>query len=79
MIALILGWFWEPLFWVGMIITGWICYFFRDPTRVIPTKDGLIVSPADGIISGIGLAYPPKELELGSQPFDASINFYECL
>ena len=67
-LSIILGWLWSPLFWIGMVMTGWICYFFRDPPRVIPTKDGLIVSPADGVVSGIGLAYPPKELELGSQP-----------
>jgi phosphatidylserine decarboxylase len=33
---------------LGLLITGFICYFFRDPDRLIPTADGLIVSPADG-------------------------------
>ena len=79
--SILLGLVWSPLFWVGLVLTGWVCYFFRDPPRVIPTKDGLIVSPADGIVSGIGLAYPPKELELGSQPLmrvSIFMNVFNC-
>ncbi|PIE67276.1 MAG: phosphatidylserine decarboxylase family protein [Deltaproteobacteria bacterium] len=33
---------------LGLLVTGFICYFFRDPDRLIPTADGQIVSPADG-------------------------------
>jgi phosphatidylserine decarboxylase len=64
----ILGWFWKPLFWLCGVITCWIAYFFRDPARVTPTGDGLLVSPADGRISAVGLAAPPSELGLGNAP-----------
>ena len=33
---------------VGLIVTGFICWFFRDPDRLVPSGEGLIVSPADG-------------------------------
>lgn len=33
---------------LGLLVTGFICYFFRDPDRLIPNGEGLVVSPADG-------------------------------
>lgn len=67
-LTIILGWFWDPLFWIGLFITLWVCYFFRDPPRVTPVKDGLVVSPADGTVCLIGPAVPPKELDMGEEP-----------
>jgi phosphatidylserine decarboxylase len=67
-LTIILGWFWSPLFWIGLFLTGWVCYFFRDPPRVTPVKDGLIVSPADGTVCLMGAAIPPRELDMGDQP-----------
>ncbi len=67
-IALILGWIWSPLGWIGFILTVWCAYFFRDPPRVTPLREGLIVSPADGIVSSIGYFTPPPELGLGDKP-----------
>jgi phosphatidylserine decarboxylase len=52
--------------WIGLIITLWIAYFFRDPWRVTPDRPGLLVSPADGIVVSIGPARPPPELEMGT-------------
>ncbi|OJX11681.1 MAG: phosphatidylserine decarboxylase [Caedibacter sp. 37-49] len=49
---------------VGFILTGWCLYFFRDPQRVTPTREGLVVSPADGLIVAITSANPPSELGL---------------
>jgi len=66
--SLILFWLWTPLGWIGTVLTLWCAYFFRDPPRVTPSRDGLIVSPADGRISQIAQAMPPPELELGSTP-----------
>lgn len=48
--------------WIGVGLTIWCYYFFRDPVRITPTRDGLIVSPADGIVSFIEKAVPPVEL-----------------
>jgi len=56
---------WAPAGWVATIATAWIAYFFRDPWRVTPTRPGLVVSPADGIVLSIGAAPPPPELAMG--------------
>jgi phosphatidylserine decarboxylase len=63
-IALVLFVIWEPLGWIGAGLTLWCYYFFRDPERVTPARPGLIVSPADGIVSLIEPAVPPAELGL---------------
>ncbi|TAL79232.1 MAG: phosphatidylserine decarboxylase [Beijerinckiaceae bacterium] len=66
--AIILGWIFTPLGWIGLILTLWCAYFFRDPARVTPLEDGLVISPADGMISSIGRFPPPPELGFGSDP-----------
>lgn len=66
-VALILFWVWQPLGWLGVIATAWCAYFFRDPWRVTPTRAGLVISPADGLIVSIGPAVPPPELEMGPE------------
>ncbi len=58
----------DVLGWVGVILTIWCYYFFRDPIRSVPTREGLIVSPADGVVSLIEMATPPEELGVGSEP-----------
>lgn len=64
-VSVVLGLLWQPLFWIGVILTAWCAYFFRDPQRVTPVDDALVVSPADGIVSAVGPAVPPRELGLG--------------
>ncbi len=66
--TLILFLLWQPLGWVGLILTAWCAYFFRDPPRVTPTRSGLIVSPADGLVLSIREAPPPRDLEMGDEP-----------
>jgi phosphatidylserine decarboxylase len=56
---------WTPLGWIGFIATSWCVYFFRDPYRITPIREGLIVSPADGVVQKIVKCTPPAELELG--------------
>jgi len=51
----------------GLILTIWCAYFFRDPERVTPIKEGLVISPADGVIQSVCMAVPPQELELGDE------------
>jgi len=66
--TLILFLLWPPAGWIALILTLWMAYFFRDPWRVTPTRPGLIVSPADGIVVSLGTTAPPPELEMGSDP-----------
>ena len=66
--SLILFWVWTPLGWIGTLLTVWCVLFFRDPPRVTPVRDGLVVSPADGRVSQITTASPPHELGLGDKP-----------
>jgi len=57
-----------PLGWIGLILTAWCVYFFRDPERVTPSRPGLLVSPADGRVTMIVPAVPPPELGMGPEP-----------
>ncbi|MGY8661060.1 phosphatidylserine decarboxylase [Bradyrhizobium sp. UFLA05-109] len=67
-VSFFLFWLWSPLGWIGTILTVWCALFFRDPVRVTPVREGLVVSPADGRVSMITMALPPAELGLGDRP-----------
>jgi phosphatidylserine decarboxylase len=66
--SLILFFIWTPLGWIGTLATAWCAYFFRDPVRVTPLREGLVVSPADGRVSRVVNAVPPPELGLSERP-----------
>ena len=63
--AVLLFLLWKPLLWLGLLVAAFCIYFFRDPKRVIPVRTGLVVSPADGLVSAVGSATPPPELDMG--------------
>lgn len=67
-VSFLFGSLWEPMGWIGLVLTLWCTYFFRDPDRVTPEGDHWVVSPADGVVSMITFAPPPPELELGEEP-----------
>jgi len=72
---------WQPLGWVGVGLTVWCYYFFRDPERQTPMREGLLVSPADGVISLIEPAVPPAELGMGDTPLtrvSVFMNVFNC-
>ena len=54
--------------WLGVILTLWCAYFFRDPPRVTPLDGSLVISPADGVITAIETVAPPPELDLAAIP-----------
>lgn len=67
--------------WIGVGLTVWCYYFFRDPRRTTPVRAGLIVSPADGIVSLIEKAVPPVELGMSSQALtrvSVFMNVFNC-
>jgi len=66
-LTVFVGWFWAPIFWIGLILTAWCVYFFRDPSRVTPLDTNLVVSPADGRISAVTVGMAPRELDIGDQ------------
>ncbi len=71
----------EPLGWIGVGLTVWCYYFFRDPERMTPTRAGLIVAPADGFVSQIAAAVPPAELGLGPAAMariSIFMNVFDC-
>jgi len=68
LLSLVLFLVWSPLGWIGTVMTVWCALFFRDPVRVTPVRDGILVAPADGRISRIANANPPPELGLGTKP-----------
>ncbi len=80
-ITLVLFLLWEPLGWIGVGLTVWCYYFFRDPDRTVPTREGLLVSPADGIVSLIERAVPPSELGMDATPLtrvSVFMNVFNC-
>ena len=79
--SFVLGWIAEPLFWVGIVLTLWCAYFFRDPQRATPQDDDLVISPADGRVSAVQLMVPPAELGLGDEPrlrMSVFMNVFNC-
>lgn len=66
--TLLLFWLWTPLGWLGVLLTLWCAYFFRNPNRVTPTREGLVISPADGVVQMIVPVPPPLELAMGDAP-----------
>ena len=80
-VAAVLWLVWEPLFWLGVGMTVWCYYFFRDPVRSVAQKPGLILSPADGVISLITKTVPPVEMLLGNKALtrvSVFMNVFNC-
>ena len=80
-LAVVLGFFFQPGFWILLILAGWMCIFFRNPVRVVPVGPGIVVSPADGRVEPTVRVPPPPELGLGEAPLDrvsVFMNVFDC-
>ena len=66
---------------IGLVLTFWVYYFFRDPERVIIEDDNYLVSPADGEIIKVEEVDGPKELGLENKKFNKIsifMNVFDC-
>src|SRR5262249_15808548 len=66
--SLLLFWLWSPLGWLGVLATLWWAYLWRGRGGGAGVGEGIVVAPADGRVSRVIDAMPPKELELGERP-----------
>ena len=86
--TILIAWVAEPFVWIGVVLTTWCVYFFRDPDRITPTREGLIVAAADGVVQTVDTAVPPGELNMGDEArprvcvfmnvFDVHVNRIPC-
>jgi len=77
--TLLLFWLWDPLGWIGVILTAYVAYFFRDPERATPVREDLVIAPADGRIVSVRLKAPPAELGLPAVPMTCISIFLSVL
>jgi phosphatidylserine decarboxylase len=80
-LALVFAFIFVPMFWLLLLLAGWMTVFFRDPVRIVPVAPGLVVSPADGRVEKIVRAVPPAEIGLSETPLtrvSVFMNVYDC-
>ena len=66
---------------IGLVLTIWVYYFFRDPDRVSINDDNYLVSPADGLVLQVEDTNGPKELNLEDKKFkkvSIFMNVFDC-
>ena len=81
LITIILYSFSDFLALIGLVLTIWVYYFFRDPERVIINDDNYLVSPADGEVIKVEEVDGPKELNLENKKFkkiSIFMNVFDC-
>ncbi len=70
LVTAVLGVLWMPLGLIGLVLTIWCYYFFRDPDRVTPQIKDVVVSPADGVVQMITRVTGPQELGMNNKTYN---------
>src|ERR1700693_3144768 len=68
--SLVLFWIWTPLGWIGTLLTVWCALFFRDPVRVTPVREGIVVAAADAGLA----AQPLPRISIFMSVFNCHVN-----
>ena len=66
---------------IGIVLTIWVYYFFRDPDRISINDEDYLVSPADGVVLQVMETNGPKELNLDNKKFtkvSIFMNVFDC-
>ena len=66
---------------IGLVLTIWVYYFFRDPDRISINDEDYLVSPADGVVLQVMETNGPKELNLENKKFtkvSMFMNVFDC-
>ena len=64
LVSAAITYFWEPFALPGTLLSLWCVYFFRNPKRVTPVTDNLVISPADGRVLSTDVRDVPADLDL---------------
>jgi phosphatidylserine decarboxylase len=71
LVAIILALLNNVLGLIGLVLTLWCIFFFRDPERVIPVEENIVISPADGVVTLVEYGVEaPEDLGYGKQKFN---------
>lgn len=71
MVTVLLAFLSNSLGLIGLVLTLWCIFFFRDPERVIPVEENILISPADGVVTRVDYGVSaPEELGYGNKKFN---------
>lgn len=70
LVTAVLGVLWLPFGLIGLVLTIWCYYFFRDPERITPQIKDVVVSPADGVVQMITRVTGPQELGMNNKTYN---------
>ena len=78
-LTVLLFFLWAPLGFLGLVLTVWCLFFFRDPERVVPKQKNVVVSAADGrVMAVVPKSKPPDKMGKTSTRVSIFMNVFHC-